>query len=45
MLGSTHKFGMVYLTTYSAEFPDDKVHSLASNDHINVEADQKVTTQ
>lgn len=33
------------LTFYSAEFPDDKVHSLQSNDHLNVEADSKVTTQ
>ncbi|KAF2168119.1 hypothetical protein M409DRAFT_21566 [Zasmidium cellare ATCC 36951] len=33
------------LTLYSAEFPDDKVHSLQSNDHVNVEADSKVTTQ
>ncbi|CAK3809386.1 Hypothetical predicted protein [Lecanosticta acicola] len=30
---------------FTAEFPDDKVHSLSSNEHINVEADGKVTTQ
>jgi len=29
----------------SASFPDDKVHTLSSNEHINVENDGKVTTQ
>ena len=29
----------------SAEFPDDKVHSLSSNEHINVEKAGVVTTQ
>ena len=29
----------------SAEFPNDAVHSLATNDHINVEADSEVKTQ
>ena len=29
----------------SAEIPDDKVSTLQSDDHINVEADGKVTTQ
>ncbi|KXT17971.1 hypothetical protein AC579_9634 [Pseudocercospora musae] len=30
---------------FTAEFPDDKVHSLSTDDHINVENDGKVTTQ
>ncbi|KAL1305432.1 hypothetical protein AAFC00_002316 [Neodothiora populina] len=30
---------------FTAEFPEDKVHTLESNDHINVEADQVVKTQ
>lgn len=29
----------------SAEFPADKVHTLSSNEHINVEDDKQVTTQ
>jgi hypothetical protein len=29
----------------SASFPEDKVHTLSSNEHINVENDGKVTTQ
>ncbi|KAL9534307.1 hypothetical protein SMMN14_01905 [Sphaerulina musiva] len=30
---------------FTAEFPDDKVHALASNEFLNVENDGKVTTQ
>nr|POE94556.1 hypothetical protein CFP56_16796 [Quercus suber] len=30
---------------FTAEFPADKVHSLSSNEHLNVENDGKVTTQ
>lgn len=38
--------GKVKLTDYySAEFPDDTVHSLSTNEHLNVENDGKVTTQ
>ncbi|CAD0100106.1 unnamed protein product, partial [Aureobasidium mustum] len=33
------------LTPHSAEFPEDKVHTLSSNDHINVENDGEVRTQ
>lgn len=29
----------------SAEFPANSVHTLASNDHIHVEADEEVTIQ
>ncbi|KAK4544494.1 hypothetical protein LTR36_004065 [Oleoguttula mirabilis] len=29
----------------SAEFPADKVHTLESNEHLNVEADGQVKTQ
>ena len=29
----------------SAEFPADKVHTLQSNEHLNVEADSQVKTQ
>ncbi|EMC96626.1 hypothetical protein BAUCODRAFT_34001 [Baudoinia panamericana UAMH 10762] len=30
---------------FTAEFPEDKVHTLSSNEHLNVENDGKVTTQ
>ncbi|THY35621.1 hypothetical protein D6D01_01178 [Aureobasidium pullulans] len=30
---------------FTAEFPEDKVHTLSSNDHINVENDGEVRTQ
>ncbi|WPG97999.1 Hypothetical protein R9X50_00078200 [Acrodontium crateriforme] len=30
---------------FTASFPEDSVHTLASNEHINVEDDGKVTTQ
>ncbi|KAK1088172.1 hypothetical protein LTR33_000682 [Friedmanniomyces endolithicus] len=30
---------------FTAEFPADKVHSLQSNEHLNVEADGQVKTQ
>jgi len=30
---------------FTAEFPADKVHTLQSNDHLNVEADSEVKTQ
>jgi hypothetical protein len=33
------------LTLHSAEFPEDKAHTLSSNDHINVENDGEVRTQ
>lgn len=33
------------LTTYRASFPDDKVHTMQSNEHINVENDSEVKTQ
>ena len=36
---------MLRLIVCSAEFPDDKVHSLSTNEHLNVENDGKVTTQ
>lgn len=29
----------------SAEFPPDKVHSMSSNEHIEVEKDAEVRTQ
>ncbi|KAF4302607.1 Proteinase inhibitor propeptide [Botryosphaeria dothidea] len=32
-------------TLTPAEFPADTVHSLATNDHVTVEADQEVKTQ
>jgi hypothetical protein len=35
----------VKLTVHSAEFPKDAVHTLESNDHVSVEADQEVKTQ
>ncbi|KAK4504947.1 hypothetical protein PRZ48_002910 [Zasmidium cellare] len=43
--GQEHTIQKQVLTYSSAEFPDDKVHSLSSNEHVNVEADSKVTTQ
>ncbi|CZT19909.1 uncharacterized protein RCC_05765 [Ramularia collo-cygni] len=33
------------IKAFTAEFPDDQVHTLASNDHITVEKDQEVKTQ
>jgi len=39
------KASNVRLTQCSASFPEDKVHSLSTNEHINVENDGKVTTQ
>ncbi|PVH99737.1 hypothetical protein DM02DRAFT_672470 [Periconia macrospinosa] len=30
---------------FTAEFPEDKVHTLSTNDHITVEADSEVKTQ
>jgi hypothetical protein len=35
----------VELTQPSASFPDDAVHSLSTNEHINVENDGEVKTQ
>ncbi|KAF2684037.1 hypothetical protein K458DRAFT_418355 [Lentithecium fluviatile CBS 122367] len=39
----THEFSL--MPGFTAEFPEDKVHSLATNDHITVEADSEVRTQ
>ncbi|KAF2229301.1 hypothetical protein EV356DRAFT_456106, partial [Viridothelium virens] len=39
----THEFKLI--KGFTAEFPPDKVHTLSSNEHINVEADQEVRTQ
>lgn len=33
------------LKSFHVEFPEDAVHSLASNEHIDVEADTEVKTQ
>ncbi|KAK7707882.1 hypothetical protein SLS57_009141 [Botryosphaeria dothidea] len=46
----THEFKLIKGFTYDyptlfAEFPADTVHSLATNDHVTVEADQEVKTQ
>ncbi|KAK3636485.1 hypothetical protein LTR17_014694 [Elasticomyces elasticus] len=30
---------------FTAEFPEDKVHTLQSNEHLNVENDGQVKTQ
>ncbi|CAI6334081.1 unnamed protein product [Periconia digitata] len=30
---------------FTAEFPEDKVHTLSTNDHVTVEADSEVKTQ
>jgi hypothetical protein len=38
-------FGTKSLTQSSASFPEDKVHSLSTNEHINVENDGEVKTQ
>ncbi|RMX79631.1 hypothetical protein D0869_08161 [Hortaea werneckii] len=35
----------VFFAHIRAEFPADKVHTLSSNEHINVEDDKQVTTQ
>ncbi|KAI9747363.1 MAG: hypothetical protein M1815_004289 [Lichina confinis] len=39
----THESAIV--KSFHVEFPEDAVHSLASNEHIDVEADQEVKTQ
>lgn len=39
----THEFKLI--KGFTAEFPADTVHSLATNDHVTVEADQEVKTQ
>lgn len=39
----THEFKLI--KGFTADMPDDKVSTMQSNDHINVEADGKVTTQ
>ncbi|KAF2101424.1 hypothetical protein NA57DRAFT_72866 [Rhizodiscina lignyota] len=39
----THESKLI--TSFTAEFPKDKVHTLESNDHVSVEADQEVKTQ
>ncbi|KAF2837264.1 hypothetical protein M501DRAFT_938126, partial [Patellaria atrata CBS 101060] len=33
------------IKAFTAEFPEDKVHTLSSNDHIHVEADGEMRTQ
>ena len=38
-------YNIITDTCFSASFPDDKVHSLSTNEHINVENDGEVTTQ
>ncbi|KAM0709217.1 hypothetical protein Q7P35_003254 [Cladosporium inversicolor] len=38
-----HEFKLV--KGFSASFPEDKVHTLSSNEHIEVENDGKVSTQ
>jgi hypothetical protein len=38
-------FPNISLTQSSASFPEDKVHSLSTNEHINVENDGEVKTQ
>ncbi|KAM0724199.1 hypothetical protein Q7P37_000081 [Cladosporium fusiforme] len=38
-----HEFKLV--KGFTASFPEDKVHTLSSNEHINVENDSTVTTQ
>ncbi|KAI6892008.1 hypothetical protein KC318_g12908 [Hortaea werneckii] len=53
--GFTHRFpkwndtenraDKVFFAHIRAEFPADKVHTLSSNEHINVEDDKQVTTQ
>lgn len=36
---------LILCCKHSAEFPADKVHSLESNQHLDVEADSVVSTQ
>ncbi|KAM0692823.1 hypothetical protein Q7P36_007379 [Cladosporium allicinum] len=38
-----HEFKLV--PGFTASFPEDKVHSLSTNEHINVENDGEVKTQ
>lgn len=37
--------GIIADIVISAEFPEDKIHTLQSNEHLNVEADGQVRTQ
>ncbi|EOD43627.1 peptidase inhibitor i9 [Neofusicoccum parvum] len=39
----THEFKLI--KGFTAEFPEDAVHSLSTNEHVTVEADQVVKTQ
>ncbi|KAF2639482.1 hypothetical protein P280DRAFT_518898 [Massarina eburnea CBS 473.64] len=39
----THEFSLI--NGFTAEFPEDSVHSLATNDHITVENDGVMKTQ
>ncbi|KAB2578070.1 Uncharacterized protein DIS24_g4742 [Lasiodiplodia hormozganensis] len=39
----THEFKLI--KGFTAEFPEGTVHSLATNEHVTVEADQVVKTQ
>ncbi|EKG14278.1 Proteinase inhibitor propeptide [Macrophomina phaseolina MS6] len=39
----THEFKLI--KGFTAEFPEGTVHSLSTNDHVTVEADQEVKTQ
>ncbi|KXL42412.1 MAG: hypothetical protein FE78DRAFT_191752, partial [Acidomyces sp. 'richmondensis'] len=38
-----HEFKLV--KGFTSEFPEDKLHTLQSNEHLNVEEDKQVTTQ
>lgn len=35
----------ILIPHHSAEFPEDKVHTLSTNEHVTVEADSEVKTQ
>ncbi|KAK3079627.1 hypothetical protein LTS18_004381 [Coniosporium uncinatum] len=39
----THESKLI--KSFNAEFPGDSTHTLSTNDHVTVEADQEVTTQ
>ncbi|KAI9825067.1 MAG: hypothetical protein M1832_001386 [Thelocarpon impressellum] len=43
--GGTIKHEYTLIKGFTVEFPNDKVHTFQSNEHVNVEADQEVRTQ
>ncbi|KAI9847117.1 MAG: hypothetical protein M1838_001021 [Thelocarpon superellum] len=43
--GGTIKHEYTLIKGFTVEFPDDRVHTFQSNDHVHVEVDGEVKTQ